>query len=111
MRDQRLTLQGELRDVRLVAILMQLTSIELVSPDMNVGFQAIACPAVWAHRLAFINDVQEDSGVRCPQRHRRVRAISRQIARGEFDHRRDSPRCTHSAPRVLICVPRVALRT
>jgi hypothetical protein len=47
--------------------------------------------------------------VRCPQRHRRVRAKRGELARGELDHWRGSRQRTQCAPRLVTCVSRVAL--
>jgi hypothetical protein len=107
-RGQRLRLYSQLRSV-LFAVLVQIARIELVIPDVGVALQTIARPAVWAHRFAFIDDIQEDSRMRCPQRHRRVRAKRGELARGELDHWRGSRQRTQCAPRLVTCVSRVAL--
>ena len=103
-----LRLHDRLRGILLVAVLMQFAGIELVRPHVNAAFQAITRAAVWTHRYAFIDDVEEDTRVRFPQRHRRVGTIGGEIARGELDHRCGSRQRTQSAPRLVTCVRRAA---
>jgi hypothetical protein len=77
-------LNHRLRTV-LPAVLTQTACIQLAVLNVDVDFQSIARAAFRTHCLDFIEDVEKNPWVRRPQRHRRIRAIRREIA-GEENH-------------------------